>query len=165
MGKDRSYDELLDYLYDCPFSPKMEMDENRAEDGIELRWQFCYERGYDRDDILDEIGKRKKCTMLEMMVALAQRCESQITMDMDDGVHTERWFYPMLESLGLSGMKNRRLDEKKADGILHRFLSRQYTYFGEGSLFTVNNPKYDMRKTDLWYQAMWYIAEHSSREL
>ena len=86
-------------------------------------------------------------------------------MDMDDGVHTERWFYPMLESLGLSGMKNRRLDEKKADDILHRFLSRQYTYFGKGSLFTVNNPKYDMRKTDLWYQAMWYIAEHSSREL
>lgn len=165
MGQDRSYDELLDYLYDCYFSPNMEMDENRAEDGKELRWQFCHERGFDRDNILDEIGKRKKCTMLEMMVALAQRCESQITMDMDDGVHAERWFYPMLESLGLSGMKNGRMDERKADDVVNRFLSRHYTYFGEGSLFTVNNPKYDMRKTDLWYQAMWYIAEHSSRGL
>lgn len=165
MGQDRSYDELLDYLYDCPFSPRMEMDENRAEDGKELRRQFCYEHGVSRGSMLDETGKVKKCTMLEMMVALAQRCESQITMDMDDGVHTERWFYPMLESLGLSGMRNGRLDETEAGNVIHRFLSRNYTYFGEGSLFTVNNPKYDMRNTDLWYQAMWYIAEHSSRGL
>lgn len=161
MGHDHSYDQLMDYLYDQPFCALMALDENRKDDGIELRYQFGHENGYNRDDIYEYLDCGKPCSVLEVMVGLAQRCENQITLDMDEGARPERWFYPMIQSLGLSHMTNGRLDTEEADEIMVRFLSRRYSYFGEGSLFTVNNPKYDMRKADLWYQAMWYITENS----
>ena len=36
---------------------------------------------------------------------------------------------------------------------------REYSYYGEGGLFTVHNPKFDMRETEIWYQFMWYLNE------
>ena len=85
-------------------------------------------------------------------------------VDMEEGEQPERWFRIMIQNLGLSSQTNDNFDAEKADYITDRFLAHQYSYYGDGSLFSVCNPRYDMRKTDLWYQAMWYLTENYSEE-
>ena len=162
MGQDRSYDSLLEFLYHKPYTYTIRMDENRAEDGIELRYIFGMENSIDYEDISSGLDAGRDCSMLEMMVGLARRCESQIMIDMEEGAQPERWFYIMLTNLGLRGFDNEHFDPEKADYITDRFLAHQYSYNGDGSLFSVCNPRHDMRRTDLWYQAMWYFTENYS---
>lgn len=164
MGQDRSYDLLLDFLYSKPYVYTLRMDENRAEDGIELRYIFGSENDIEYEDILSGLDSGRDCSMLEMMVALARRCENQIMVDMEEGAQPERWFRVMLTNLGLISQTNENFDEGKADYITDRFLAHQYSYHGDGSLFSVCNPRHDMRYTDLWYQAMWYLTENYSDE-
>lgn len=164
MGQDRSYDILLDFLYNKPFTYTVRMDENRAEDGIELRYLFGSENGIDYEDIVSSLDFGRDCSMLEMMVGLARRCESQIMIDMEEGEQPERWFGVMLTNLGLIEQTNEHFDREEAEFVTDRFLARQYSYYGDGSLFSVCRPRYDMRKTDLWYQAMWYLTENYSDE-
>ena len=163
-GQDRSYDSLLDFLYTKPYIYTLRMDENRAEDGIELRYIFGSENGIEYEDILSGLDTGRDCSMLEMMVGLARRCENQIMVDMEEGVQPDRWVRVMLTNLGLSSQTNENFDEEKADYITDRFLAHQYSYHGDGSLFSVCHPRHDMRKTDLWYQAMWYLTENYSDE-
>lgn len=160
MGQDRSYDDLLEFLHDKLFTYTIRMDENRAEDGIELRYIFGLKNGITYEDILSGLGSGRDCSVLEMMVALARRCENQIMVDMEEGARPERWFRIMLTHLGLIDQTNDNFDEEEANYVIDRFLSRQYSYYGDGSLFSVANPRQDMRKVDLWYQAMWYLTEN-----
>lgn len=164
MGQDRSYDLLLDFLYNKPFSYTIRMDENRAEDGVELRYIFGFENDIPDEDIVAGLDLGRDCNMLEMMVGLARRCESQIMIDMEEGEQPERWFRIMIRNLGLGSQTNDNFDAEKANYITDRFLAHQYSYYGDGSLFAVCHPRYDMRKTDLWYQAMWYLTENYSEE-
>lgn len=164
MGQDRSYDDLLDFLHSKPYVYTLRMDENRAEDGIELRYIFGSEYGIEYEDILSGLDSGRDCSMLEMMVGLARRCENQIMVDMEEGAQPERWFRVMLTNLGLISQTNDNFDEEKADYITDRFLAHQYSYHGDGSLFSVVHPRHDMRTTDLWYQAMWYLTENYSEE-
>ena len=164
MGQDRSYDSLLNFLYDKPYIYTLRMDENRAEDGVELRYIFGSQNGIDYEDISSGLDSGRDCSMLEMMVGLARRCENQIMVDMEEGAQPERWFYIMLTNLGLKSLTDDQFDSEKADYITDRFLAHQYSYNGDGSLFSVCHPRHDMRKTDLWYQAMWYFTENYSEE-
>ena len=160
MGQDRSYDSLLGFLYNKPYIATIRMDENRAKDGIELRYIFGQELGMNQEDILSDLDSGRDCSMLEMMVGLARRCENQIMLDMEEGAQPERWFHVMLTNLGLVSLTDDQFDSEKADYLTDRFLAHQYSYYGDGSLFSVCHPKQDMRKTDLWYQAMWYFTEN-----
>lgn len=161
MSQDRSYySQLLRYLYDKPYRYSLRMDENRAEDGIELRYKFGAQQGIPYEDILTGLDSGKDCTMLEMMVGLEIRIESQIMVDMEEGEQPERWFIIMLKTLGLYDMTDEYFDEEEVDEIVERFLSHRYSYYGDGSLFYVSHPRQDMRVTDIWYQAMWYLTEN-----
>ena len=164
VGHDRSYENLLDFLYRKPYIYTMRMDENRAKDGIELRYIYGFENGINSEDILSGLDSGRDCSMLEMMVGLARRCENQIMIDMEEGAQPERWFDVMLTNLGLKSLTDDQFDFEKADYITDRFLAHQYSYYGNGSLFSVCHPRNDMRKTDLWYQAMWYLTENYSDE-
>lgn len=160
MGQDRSYDSLLEFLYDKPFIYTIQIDENRAEDGIGLRYIFGVENGITYEDITSGLDSGRGCSVLEMMVGLARRCENQIMVDMEEGAQPERWFKIMIDNLGLGDQINDAFDYEKADYIVDRFLAHQYSYYGDGSLFSVRNPRNDMRRTDIWYQAMWYLTEN-----
>ena len=164
VGQDRSYDKLLDFLYNTPYFHTLPMDENREEDGIELRYIFGNEECISNDDISSGLDSGRGCSMLEMMVALARRCENQNINDMEEGEQPERWFIVKITNLGLRGFDNEHFDLREARTVVDRFLAHRYSYYGDGSLFSVCRPRYDMRKTDLWYQAMWYFSENYLNE-
>lgn len=154
-----SWRKLFRLLHETEFIYILEMDGNRADDGMDLRYRFAYDSRYDIQAIEDALGERP-CSVLEMMVALAQRCEEHITDDPDSGNRTGEWFFEMIESLGLRDMDDEHFDKVIVADILVRFMRREYLPDGRGGLFTLRYDNHDMRSAEIWYQMMWYLNEN-----
>lgn len=144
------YTELLNHLFDIPFKYLIAFDANRYQDGVDLRKRFCTE--YNINDM--ESG----CSVLEMMVALAVRCEEQIMSDPEYGNRTGLWFWEMICSLGLEDQINGYISIDKVNQIMIRFLNREYAPNGAGGLYTVYS-RDDIRNVEIWYQMMIHLNE------
>lgn len=153
-----SYRKLLYFLHDTEFYNIIELDRNRAKDGVDFRYRFGIECGYSREDVKRCLDIRP-CSVLEMMVALAFRVEEQIMDDDRYGNRTGQWFWNMIVSLGLGGMSDAHFDWKYATNVMCTFLNRDYEPDGRGGLFTVEDYKRDMRDVEIWTQFMWYLNE------
>lgn len=149
-----SYRKLLTYLHDTEFIFSMPMDSNRAADGVDLRYRFAHRYLGDDDAEYCITGP---CSVLEMMLALAIRCEENIMDDPTMGDRTTQWFWGMIGSLGLGGMYDTNFDIFKAERIVERFLDRDYDPDGRGGLFTIRNYDYDMRTIEIWHQLCEYL--------
>ena len=150
----KSYYKLLNKLHQTEFIYFIDMDSNRARDGVGLRDRFA-------DDINCSINTvhsylDEPCSVLEMMIALSLRCEETI-MTAPDGIDkTHIWFWQMINSLGLSRYSDKSYNELRVDTIIDRFLNRNYEPNGNGGLFIVECGS-DLRKIDIWYQMLWYL--------
>lgn len=154
-----SYRKLLYLLHDTDFNYTIPMDGNRAEDGTDLRYRFGYENAYDGPIIAAYLDDRP-CSVLEMMVALAIRCEEHIMCDPDIGDRTGQWFWNMIDNLGLGDMDDEGFDKNYAERVIQKFLNREYKRNGEGGLFTVKHYRKDLRSVEIWYQMCWYLDEN-----
>ena len=154
-----SYRKLLGRLHGTEFIFSIPMDENRAEDGMDLRYRFGYENHILGPEIAEYLDDRP-CSVLEMMIALSIRCEEHIMADPDIGNRTGQWFWNMIVNLGLGGMNDSKFDPDFVDEKVTRFLERKYGRNGEGGLFTVKNSRYDIRNVEIWYQMCWYLDEN-----
>jgi hypothetical protein len=155
-SKRLSYRKLLHRLHDTPFVYTIAMDGNRAEDGIDLRYRFGYEREFDGPMIATFLDDRD-CSVLEMLIALAIRCEEHIMDDPDIGNRTGQWFWGMTQNLGLEYMDDTAFDDKYVDYVILKFLNREYGRNGVGGLFTVDHSDTDLRAVEIWYQMCWYL--------
>lgn len=158
----RNYGVLLHYMYNMEFEYIMQMDENRAYDGLNLRYLFSLDAPYDYEDILDTLDK--PCSVLEMIIALAHRIESDITCEPDGIDRTSEWFWQMISSLGLDRMSDDNFNSDSVIDILRCFQNRRYAKNGRGGLFTVNKYKGDMRGIEIWYQAHIWLNERIYNE-
>lgn len=147
-----SYEMLFMFLHDTEFVWSIPHDENRAADGISLRYHYC--QTYDCEDL--EYCLDGPCSVLEMMIALAIRCEG-ITDDPEKGDRTAQWFWGMITSLGLGSMSDANYNEWLVNDVITRFLNREYDPDGRGGLFTVRHWDRDMRTAEIWHQLMAYI--------
>lgn len=156
-SKSVSFRKLLMCLHDIKFRYSISKDRNRAEDGADLRYRFALLQGYDEvsDMVLEALDG--PCSVLEMMIALAIRCEENIMDDPNIGDRTAQWFKGMLISLGLGSMLDSRFDRRQVEIIIERFLDRKYEPNGKGGLFTIKNCTRDLRKVEIWCQLCWYL--------
>ena len=159
-SKQISFRKLLMHLHNTEFTYILPMDENRALDGISMRNKYAYDHGYEdhMGDILEDLDG--PCSVLEMMIGLASRCEETMD-DPEKGDRTGQWFWRMVTNLGLGGMTDARYDKDEVTYILNRFLRREYDRDGRGGLFTVKDPPTDLRKVEIWYQLWWSLDEIS----
>lgn len=151
-----SHLRLLRYLYEVDFFAIIKMDENRAEDGVDLRQRFGYENHYEYS-IIEEFLDKRNCSILEMIAALSMRCEENIMDNPDIGNRMSQWFWDMISNLGLRMMDDLRFDRFYVDDVISRFLNRKYKRNGEGGLFTVKQCPKDLRRTEIWYQMCLYL--------
>lgn len=158
IGGRGMYDKLLDLLFNTPFVYIFPMDGNRYEDGIDLRYRFGIEKDIPQPVIANYLDC-VDCSLLEMMVALALRCEEHIMADDDLGDRTAVWFWEMIISLGLLDFKNENYDTDKILDIVDRLYNRAYSADGRGGLFRTRNQNIDMRRIEIWDQAMAYFNE------
>ena len=135
-----SYRKLLLHIYYTEFVYILELDENRAIDGMDFRYRFGYENGYHRSLISEHLDIRP-CSMLEMMVALAFKAEEMIMDDNTYGNRTGQWFWNMIVTLGLGSMCDSNFDEGYVNYVLDIFINRDYEPNGKGGLFAIENSK------------------------
>lgn len=159
----RSYVKLMHELDCVEFTYRVPMDGNRAEDGINLRYRFGYERGYPDSAIASYLDDRP-CSVLEMMIALSMRCEEHIMSNPEIGDRTGTWFWIMIFNLGLGFMDDLNFDKRTVDRVLQRLLDRKYLKNGEGSLFGRRSGRTDMRTVDIWYQMCWFLDDFIEEE-
>lgn len=149
-----SYRKLFMHLHRKTFTYSIARDENRAEDGISLRRRFALEYHIveNADEYIDG-----PCSVLEMMIALAIRCEETIMDDPSMGNRTKQWFWKMVANLGLGDMNDDIYNKNFVERTIQRFLDREYEPNGKGGLFVIRNCDYDLRTVEIWHQLCWYL--------
>lgn len=151
-----THQKLLNHLHNVIFQFTLPMDENRAEDGKNLRYRFGYERKHDNQTIATYLDITP-CSVLEMLVSLSLRCEEDIMYNPDIGDRTGMWFWNMIINLGLESMDDSHYDAEYVDKVILRFMNHKYKRNGEGGLFTIDNRECDMRTLEIWAQLNWYL--------
>lgn len=146
----RTYD-LMRILHSFEFFWTVEGDDNRAEDGKDLRYRFAIELGVSDYSSLNLVG----CSVLEMLIAFADRAEYQTDIE------PKKWFWTMLENLGLNEYRRvTETDIPKINQALHIFVWRLYDDRGIGGLWPLNHqPAEDQRGVNIWYQFFAYLED------
>lgn len=155
--EDVSFKRLLMQLHDTEFTYKIRKDQNRADDGTVLRYQFAKSGIINEpvDYILECLAG--PCSVLEMMIALANRCEEDYMDDPSYGDRTAQWFWGMITNLKLGNMIDQWYDKRHVDNVMETFLNRKYDRDGNGGLFRVRGYRGDMRKLEIWQQMCFYL--------
>lgn len=152
----RYYQSLLELLHEKEFVWMIDNDANRAADGIDLRARFSEEERIDFFECRRILNG--PCSVLEMMVGLACRCEDGIMGDEEYGDRTSKWFWMMIQNLNLMDMDDESIDVDHVHEVVDKMLHRSYDRTGRnGGLFIVNRPRRDLRKVEIWYQLNWYL--------
>jgi len=149
----RTHWNLLRQLYKKEFVWLVPNDDNRLEDGRDLRREFVESCGIDNPDPnwLD-MG----CSMLEMLIGLSRKLSFEA-----DG-EARVWFWHLIATVDLMKYNDRHYDDLarlEIDEVLERIIWRQYAPDGTGGLFPLRNPTEDQREVELWYQLNAYLIE------
>jgi len=148
-GSANRYQKLLKYLHERPFVYSIPNDINRAVDGLELRQQLLLGKMSDEG-----------CSVLEMMIALADRCETHIMHDDEYGNRTHVWFWDMVMNLGLIKETDDTYNHIHVERCVTKFLNRDFKRNGSGSLFKTRRKDIDMREIEIWYQMSLYLEDY-----
>lgn len=169
LGSDDEYDDapmnyrlLFRALFDYEFTWTNKYDDNRAQDGLDLRQMFIDECLITDPDDLKYLDT-KPCSMLEMMFALALRCEKEVMSNPYMGNQTYKWFWLMIQNLGFEQYTDDMMDDEAYNDIFNRLdivVSRRYKSSGEGGLFPLEHFSKDQRKVEIWYQMQAYMLEN-----
>jgi len=151
-----SYWDLFRQLYMTEFVWFVPNDDNRVEDGRDLRYEFMDQ---ERINFQDREWEGLGCSMLEMLIGLSRRLSFEIDGEPRD------WFWHLLKVLGLTifddDMFTRQKCEEQISEILDRVIWRTYDYNGRGGLFPLRHAEQDQRSVEIWYQLSAYIMENA----
>lgn len=159
----RDFSNLENFIFELhsyPFICRIPNDDNRVEEGIELRYKFADEKNIH----LSEEFLSQTCTLLEMLIALADRMDF-ILFDPSKGTRRWLWFWLFIDNLKLQKYTNDEKEDisqkKKFNKIvINKFIRRDYLANGTGGLFPLDNPSSDQRNIEIWYQMAAYINEN-----
>lgn len=148
----RTYWKLLRALFTKEFVWIVANDDNRAEDGRDLRKEFMEEEGVAS---VDDDWLRLGCSILELLIALSRRLEFEA------GGTPREWFWILIQNLGFGLCQDSTpLDEKKLDEALDDLIWRTYRADGRGGLFPLREAQEDQRDVEIWYQLCAYLIEN-----
>ena len=150
-----NYTKLLEYLHNKNFIWKVHNDDNRAEDGKQLRIKF-----EDETDYLDYSPLVRPCSVLEMLVAFANRIDKDVMPTEDGSDNLAYWFWLMLDNLGLKDYTDDKFDANLVDDILDKWMNRTSDPTKKGNAFLVKSGKNHFLEKELWFQMHQYISEN-----
>lgn len=165
----RTYYKLCGFLHTRAFRWSVNNDDNRYQDGLDLRDRFLQQTGMDENHTEVKYFLKGDCTIFEFLVALSHRI-NELMYDLNSTEDKSgKWFLEMLTNLGLNVyLDNYELNsefssvtESKIDDIVEKLVSRNYDYHGFGGLFPLKMmPEKDQSKVEIWYQLMLYLDEN-----
>jgi hypothetical protein len=146
-----TYWNLLKTMQNTEFVWLLSGDDNRAEDGLELRREFILEA-----ESPDDPSWRRDpgCSVLEMLIAFSRRTEYMTAQKAKD------WFWEFIDNLGLKEVNDGHEATPEDIGeILDEFVWRTYEPSGHGGLFPLNDPQRDQTEVEIWYQFCDYLVD------
>lgn len=147
-----TYWKLARQLHEKEFVWIIPHDDNRIEDGRELRYTFAYET----EQRLTPEWHSFPVSVLEVLIGLSHRLSFQLDET------PQYWFWKLIWNLDLSRCTDKRYPpavRRGVDEILDRVIWRTYEYSGEGGLFPLDDPHEDQRRVELWDQMSAYVIE------
>jgi len=149
----RTHWSLAKQLHTKEFVWFIPNDDNRREDGRDLRFEFLVEQ-----DIEDPgpTWMGLGCSMLEMLLGLARR----LSFEADEGEAYD-WFWQLLDNLDIAHYSDDRYTNKvyaEVEEVLDRVIWRTYAPDGRGGLFPLSETHDDQRKVEIWYQLAAYLS-------
>jgi hypothetical protein len=151
----RTYWNLFRILFTKEFLWFVPNDDNRVEDGRDLRHEFLDQRHICHEDI-DPEWIPMGVSVLEVFIGLARRLAFQMSGEQDE------WFWELMENLDLRQYNDQAdIPHEHVEIILDRVIWRTYRRNGHGGLFPLRQPREDQREVELWYQLNAYILERS----
>lgn len=146
-----NYFNMLNILHNMDFYSLIPNDDNRGEDGKQIRDGFHLSVNI------------RNCTVLEMLIGLSIRLEFETAQSQWEKTVAE-WFWILIDNLGLTIFDDDMYKSMKPRGeieeIVQRLLDRKYEKNGNGGLFPLKYPKKDQRKVEIWYQMSAYVLEN-----
>lgn len=162
-NRSKTYWKLLRFLYKKEFTWSKDVlkDENRAQDGKDLRMEFLRTLGGDTQEQIAQHSELTRtgwldmgCSILELLIALSWKLAFEGEGEPED------WFWILIDNLGLIECTDANPpDEMILDEILNKVINRDYADNGAGGLFPLQKPNEDQRGVELWYQANAYLLE------
>lgn len=152
----RTYWSLLRHLYSKEFVSLVPNDDNRVEDGRDLRYEFIEAEQIEPDHEWLSF----KCSILEMLIGLARRA----AFEAYEGSSRD-WFWIFIKNLDLEDLNDDRYRDnetaEEVDEILDQLVMRTYAANGRGGLFPLKEPDEDQRTKELWFQLAAYLLEQN----
>ena len=143
----RTFNGLFERMHNIEFVWTVPNDDNRLQDGLDLRAQFL--NGARRTINLDG------ATILEVLIGLSRR------VAFTAGGEAPWWAWQLIENLRLHKQAD-PLTNQKADVIdekLQDLIWRTYQRDGQGGFFPLNSALEDQTKIEIWYQMNAYVME------
>lgn len=165
------YSILYYTLNNIEFYAKIERDKNRAESAYTYRMIFLqlYKEKFPKETAsissssIGDIGFSYMPSFFEVVIYLAKDL-AYITDGSTDTKYLSKWFWIMMENLGLESYWDGNTTDSDINIIkatVRRVLDRDYDENGVGGLFPLRETSVDQRKTELWYQANYFLVENN----
>lgn len=148
IGGPGEYSLVLKKLNEMEYTSPIAMDENRAEDGLLLRYYYKKETGKNCE-------KTGPCSILEMLIGLALRTENDFLFDPKVGNRVNQWFWDMFFTAGLGEFT----DNGQKKWANAHFLDSKVGRDGRLKLFKMAKSPENFDKMEVWWQLCRYISE------
>jgi len=144
----KSYSHLFERMHNLEFVWTVPHDDNRVQDGLDLRNEFAGKKSLDL--ILEGV------TLLEILVSLSRR----VAFSSTNGT-APQWAWRLLKNLRLHKSHDpfNKARADRVDEILEVLVWRQYQPDGRGGFFPLNSPREDQTKIEIWKQMNAYVIE------
>lgn len=144
---------LTNVLAEREFEQKVPMDDNRIQDGLDLRYYYATEVSPTSSARLDRL--LGPVSFLEVLIGLSRRMAFQA------GGSPGGWAWVLLGNLELQKMTDplTRVKQVKIERVMETVINRSYSPDGRGGFFPLAWPDEDQTRVELWYQLHAYIAE------
>ena len=160
----KRYFEMARTMHSIRFQPIIfETDENRANDGLQLRVEYMQKYG-----VKGSAGDRGRCTMLELLIALSKRMSFLMGTESDPH-QTAKYFWKMIENLGLEKYDDENWYSLNGEfhvlDAMDRIIRYNCDADGKGGLFPLKWIGGDQRKREIWYQMQNWLNENAENLL
>lgn len=146
------YDKLLKELHTTEYVWLLPGDDDRAEDGVELRQNFFDETEFDPNPDWEHLP----CSVFEMLIAFSKRAEFATDVPYID------WFWEFIENLGLKEFTNANTyGWPYVSEILYKFVWRQYDHYGRGGICPLESSSQNQAEVEVWYQFCDYLVDQN----
>jgi hypothetical protein len=143
----RTYFGMLERLHNTEFVWTVPNDDNRVQDGLDLRDEFLE----GKKGGLENRG----ASVLEVLIGLSRR------VAFTAGGEPPGWAWQLLKNLRLNKCSDPFTTQKanRVEEILEALIWRTYQINGEGGFFPLEWAKDDQTKVEIWYQMNAYVNE------